>query len=118
MTKCFPCARHFSLVDLHKELAPRPLPEQEIHFIMKCMLLWFCEVAEEGTIMIDELVMKDDTLMVKLQLHTSTLLPALEERHLYLTLAGDILQGFGGQLWMKTEAGRLDAGFRMEISAP
>jgi hypothetical protein len=106
------------MVDLHKELGPRPLPQQEIHFILKCMVLWFCEMAEEGTIIIDELVMKDATLMVKLQLHTGSLLPEMEEKHLYIELAGDILEGFAGDWWMRTEPGRLEAGFRMEVNAP
>lgn len=116
--RSFPCTRDFSMVDLHKELDPRPLPHLEIHFILKCIVLWFCEMAEEGTIIIDELVMKDDVLMVKLQLHTSSLVPGLEEKHLYMTLARHILDGFGGDCWMKTEPERLEAGFQMKINAP
>jgi len=70
---------------------------------MKSMLLWFCEVAEEGTIMIDELVVKDHALMVKLQLHSRRFLPELETRadDVYIILAGDILRRFNGNLEMK-----------------
>jgi len=120
--KALPCADRFSIVDMHKEFPPYPLPEQELHFIMKCIVSWVCEVAEQGTIMIDELVIMDDTLMVKLQLHSRKFLPDLPERmekqeDLCLRQAIDILQKFDGGLWTKLFADRLEVSFRMELSA-
>ena len=118
--RSFPCAVRFSIVDMHREFPPCLLPEDELHFIMKCMLLWFCEVAEEGTIMIDELVVKDHTLMVKLQLHSRRFLPELETRadDVYIILAGDILRRFNGSLEMKVSLDRVAVSFQMELSAP
>jgi len=122
--RSFPCATRFSIVDMHREFDPCLLPEHELDFIMKCMLLWFCEVAEEGTIMIDELVVKDGTLMVKLQLHSRKFLPEFQGKiekltdNLYITLAGDILRKFHGDLWMKMSPDRLEASFRMDLNAP
>ena len=87
---------------------------------MKGILLCFCEVAENGTIMIDELVTKDDTLMVKLQLHSRNFLPESEDGvdDLYLILARGILRKFNGDLWMKMSPDRLEVSFRMKLSAP
>ena len=118
--RSFPCAIRFSIVDMHREFLPCLLPADELHFIMKSMLLWFCEVAEEGTIMIDELVVKDHTLMVKLQLHSRRFLPELETRadDVYIILAGDILRRFNGNLEMKVSLDRVAVSFQMELNAP
>jgi len=118
--RSFPCAGRFSIVDMHREFPPCLLPEDELHFIMKCMLLWFCEVAEEGTIMIDELVIKDHTLMVRLQLHSRRFLPELETRadDVYIILANDILRRFNGDLRMKVSLDRVAVSFQMELNAP
>ena len=118
--RSFPCAVRFSIVDMHREFLPCLLPADELHFIMKSMLLWFCEVAEEGTIMIDELVVKDHTLMVKLQLHSRRFLPELETRadDVYIILAGDILRRFNGNLEMKVSLDRVAVSFQMELNAP
>jgi len=118
--RSFPCAGRFSIVDMHKEFPPCILPESELHFIMKCMLLWFCEVAEEGTIMIDELIVKDDNLMVKLQLHSRRFLPELEGRadDVYIILASDILRRFNGDLWMKLSSDRVEVSFQMDLNVP
>jgi hypothetical protein len=119
-----PCAKRFSIVDMHKEFDPRLLPEQELHFAMKSIVLWFCELEEEGTVMIDELVINENALMVKLQLHCRNFLPQLPGKvgnpadNPYIILAGDILRKFNGELWMKVSPDRLEASFRMEISAP
>lgn len=122
--RSFPCATRFSIVDMHKEFDPCPLPEQKLQFIMKCMLLWFCDVAEEGTIMIDELMVKDNTLMVKLQLHSRKFLPEFQGKiekltnSLYVTLAGDVLRKFHGDLWMKLSSDRLIVSFSMDLNVP
>jgi hypothetical protein len=116
-----PCAQRFSIVDMHKEFDPRLLPEHHLHFIMKSIVMWFCELEQEGTVMIDELVINENELMVNLQLHCRRFLPQLPGKvgspadNLFIILAGDILRKFDGELWMKVSPDRLAASFRMDL---
>jgi len=70
--------------------------------------------------MIDELIVKDDNLMVKLQLHSRRFLPELEGRadDVYIILASDILRRFNGDLWMKLSSDRVEVSFQMDLNVP
>jgi hypothetical protein len=130
----FPRTHRFSIADDHTALGPVVLPAQEILFTIKCLILWFCEIAEKGAITLDELEISNRRLMAKIQLRSPSLLPKVERKvenleqihscsgpsdfptsDLYFLLAGDMVQRLGGDLRVRTQAGRVTASFRMML---
>lgn len=130
----FPRTHRFSIADNHTAQGPVVLPAQELLFTIKCLILWFCEIAEKGAITLDKLEINNRRLMAKIQLRSPSLLPSVDRKvetiskidswsgnaefpgaDLYFVLAGDILKKLGGHLLARTQPGRVTASFQMEL---
>ena len=130
-----PTAQRFTLMDRHKSGSHLlPLPEEEICFVLEMILHWLCEVAEDGEITIDQMQVSGNQLRVALYLRSRTLFARLGQKverfvngrpsaeakpfpaeGFYLAMARDILEEFNGDLWVKMDAGLIEAGFGLDL---
>jgi len=129
-----PCARRFTLMDRHRDIDLRLLPEPEIGFVFKMLLFWLCEVAEEGEVSVERLAVEGNRFRVGLQLRSGSLFSRLGQKverlvngklssegkncpaeGFYLAMARDVLEEYDGDLWVRMEANGIDAGFELDI---
>jgi len=134
--KQFTCARRFSLADRHRDGGTWALPEAEIRFVLEMILYWLCEVAEEGEIVVERLVLEEGVFKAGLRLQSGSLFSRLGQRverlvngkvwsdgqpspaeGFYLALARDIVEEFDGELWVKMSAGVIEAGCELNLGA-
>ncbi|HLI93115.1 MAG TPA: GAF domain-containing protein [Puia sp.] len=130
-TKREPCAKGFSFVNTSQSIEHRPLPDDMIVFILKLLLLWICDVAEDGEIDFHLLTVEDARLKMGISLRSRSFLPHLRRKleklekqlngplwsealqspvdNLCLLLAKDVLNGWNGELSLNLGAGLLDA---------
>lgn len=130
-----PATKRFSIVNKIKTSPQHSLPEPELHFILKCVILWFCEVANEGTIIINELNHEKDILHAELQIRSSSFIPKLNGKiaklaetqswpgnpncpsdGFFISLASDIVQKFNGNLLLELSPNKLLAKFHLDMS--
>lgn len=128
------CSRRFTLVDRHKDGGVLALPEAEIRFVMEMILYWLCEVAEDGEILVERLVLEGGVFKAGFRLQSGSLFSRLGQRvervvngkissegkacpaeGFYLALARDIVEEFGGELWVKMNASVIEAGFELNV---
>jgi GAF domain-containing protein len=126
-----PGARGFSFVNTSQSIDRRPLPNDEIAFIVKLLLFWLCDIAEDGEIDFHLLTVENAKLKMGLSLRSTSFLPHLRRKleklekqlgsplwsealhnpadGLYLLLAKDILNGLNGDLSLTFGTGLLSA---------
>lgn len=128
------CARRFSLIDRHKDGGMLVLPEAEIRFVLEMILYWLCEVAEEGEIAVEHMVLDGEVFRASLRLQSGSLFSRLGQRvervvngkvqsegqpcpaeGFYLALARDIVEEFKGELWVRMGASVIQAGFELDL---
>ena len=128
------CSRRFSLADRHKDGGVWALPETEIRFALEMILYWLCEVAEEGEIVVEQLSLDGGVFKAGLRLQSGSLFSRMGQKverlvngkvwsegqprpaeGFYLALARDIVEEFGGELWVKMSAGVIEAGFELNL---
>jgi len=129
-----PFARRFTLTDRHKSGPTRALPAEEIRFVLEMILHWFCEVAEDGEISVDRIDLTADRLRATLRLRSQSLFARMGQKverfvnsrsaadstpfpseGFYLALARELLCEFNGNLWVKMDAGLIEAGFDLDL---
>jgi len=128
------CSRRFSLVDRHKDGGVLALPDAEIRFVLEMILYWLCEVAEDGEILVERLVLEGEVFKASLRLQSGSLFSRLGQRvervvngkissegklcpaeGFYLALARDVVEEFDGELWVKMNASVIEAGFELNF---
>lgn len=129
------CSRRFTLMDRHKGGGYRRLPAAEVSFVLKMMLYWFCEVAQEGDIVVERLAVDGSRLRCGLRLRSGSLFSRLGQKverlvngklqaeekgcpteGFYLALAREVVEEFGGCLRVSMEDGLIEAGFELSLA--
>ena len=129
------CSRRFTLMDRHTGFAAPRLPEAEVGFVLKMLLYWFCDVAEEGEIVVERLAVEGGKLRAGLRLRSGSLFSRLGQKverlvngkllsegkdcpaeGFYLALAREVVDKFGGCLQVRMDASVIEAGFELELT--
>jgi hypothetical protein len=129
-----PFARRFTLLDRHKTGGLERLPEDELRFMLKMILFWLCEVAEEGDISVDRMNVEAGMLYVGMRLKTGSLFSRMGQRvervvngkvcaegkafpadGFYLALAREIVDEYEGALRVRMDASFIEVEFEMNL---
>jgi hypothetical protein len=120
--------RSFTLADLHGNVISRNLPDWEIHFVLKLVVFWFCELAQDGVITVERVFFAAEKLKVELRLHSSAFFPNWHWKieklaamrswpsgvnsptsGLYVMMVKDILEDFDGNIRLATGPDKVEA---------
>jgi hypothetical protein len=120
----YPAARPFLLHEDRQPSGPLNLPDTDLHFILKYLLLWLCDCAEGGDLTVSFLLLRENRLSISIRLSSATIssmdLPgrlALEAaaglsnsptQDIFLRLAADILFDGKGDLFLNKQPDGLE----------
>ena len=119
-----PAARHFTLHEGLQTAGPLHLPDTDLHFILKYLLLWLCDCAEDGDLTVSFILPGEDRLNIRIRLSSATIssvdlpgrlapgaaagLSNTPTRDIFLRLAADILVNGKGDIFLGKQPGWLE----------
>jgi hypothetical protein len=115
----YPAARGFTLHEDRQLSGPLHLPDTDLHFILKYLLLWLCDCAENGDLTVAFILSGEDRLTIRLHLSSATIssvdlpgrlapdtavgLSNSPTHDIFLRLAADILFDGKGDLFLNKQ---------------
>ena len=133
-----PAARSFTFVNTSQPIARRPLPHDEIAFILKLLLFWLCDMAKDGEIDFHLLTCDANNFQMGISLRSGSFTPQLHRKleklekqldnplwpealhnpgdNLFLLLAKDVLNSLNGDLSLNLAAGLLSATINIPLN--
>jgi GAF domain len=119
-----PAVDRFTLHEGQQLSAPLLLPDADLHFILKYLLLWLCDCAKDGDLTVSFILPGQDRLNIRIRLSSATIssvdLPGrlapdtavgpsnTPTRDIFLRLAADILINGKGDIFLGKEPGWLE----------